>query len=138
MNKILNTLLQKFNSLEQLEQHQAYARQVQAMTKTPRSATYKPAFSMGYRGFPRTMNKLGSTPAPTIDQVRKLERAYMCKLVVKRGLIYFRDGTAFTHERGKAYRISVMDEVITSIHNPFEGLTINEHGWISKLDKTGG
>jgi len=25
----------------------------------------------------------------------------------------------------------------TRIHNPFEGLTINEHGWISKLDKKG-
>ena len=111
MNKILNTLLQKFNSLEQLEQHQAYARQVQAMTKTPRSATYKPAFSMGYRGFPRTMNRLGSTSAPTIDQVRKLEQTYMCKLHVKRGLIYFKDGTVFTHDRGKTYRHAVMEDM---------------------------
>jgi len=58
---------------------------------------YKPAFTCGFRGFPRTEIPLGITPAPTIDQVRRLERKYKTKLIVKLGLIYFKkDGEMFT------------------------------------------
>jgi hypothetical protein len=63
---------------------------------------YKPAFSMGFRGFPRTETPLGRTPAPTIDQVRELEKKYKVKLIVKEGLVYFKYGEElFTHERAK-------------------------------------
>lgn len=89
--------------------------QLRSAQKPARSTTYKPAFSMGFRGAARTMTPPGNIPAPTIDQVRKLEQAYMCRLDVKHGLIYFKDGTPFTHERGKNYRHEVMQEMVAEI-----------------------
>jgi hypothetical protein len=50
---------------------------------------YKPSFSMGFRGFERKTVPNGTYPAPTIDQVRNIERKYNIKLHVKRGLMYF-------------------------------------------------
>lgn len=111
MNKIINNLLQRFTNIDALEQQQKYARAVQALQRTPRKDTFKPRASHGFRGLPRTL-KQHFVPAPTIDQVRKLERTYMCRLIVKGGLIYFRDGTPFTHERGKNYRHEVMQEMV--------------------------
>jgi hypothetical protein len=113
----MSTKIQQFlsrfgNTNAKMEQFQALMRQLQGAQKAPRSTTFKPAFTCGFRGWPRTMTRPGSIPAPTIDQVRRLERAYMCKLHVKQGLIYFTDGTPFTHERGHAYRHSVMEEMV--------------------------
>lgn len=84
-----------------------------AAKRIQRASMHKPAFSMGHRGFPRTM-RLGKVAAPTIDQVRKLERAYMCKLIVKDGLLYFRDNDniPFSHEAGRAYRHAVMSNMV--------------------------
>lgn len=111
MNKILSNLLQRFNSSANVEQAQQYAKAIRTMSRPPRSATYKPAFSMGYRGARRSMNPLGRIPAPRIDEVRKLERAYLCKLIVKKGLLYFRNtDIAFTNARGKDHRHAVMQE----------------------------
>ena len=90
---------------------QDMARKMRQVTKqAQRAAMHKPIFSMGFRGYPRVLN-VGHIPAPTLDQVRSLERAYLCKLTVKHGLIYFR-GTdiAFTHDRGKEHRHALMQE----------------------------
>lgn len=113
MSTRIQQMLARFgqSNNEAMERFSALMRQLRAAQKPPRSTTFKPAFSMGYRGAPRTMTRPGSIPAPTIDQVRRLERAYMCRLHVKGGLIYFKDGTPFTHERGRAYRHSVMEEM---------------------------
>lgn len=111
MNTKLQQALQRFANRHSLDKFQAMMDMLRLARKTPRNQTYKSAFSMGYRGFPRTMTPRGRIKAPTIDQVRRLERAYMCKLHVKDGgLLYFRDGTPFTHERGRAYRYEVMQE----------------------------
>jgi hypothetical protein len=66
---------------------------------------YKPASSTGFRGSPKTSVRPGSVPAPTIDQVRRLEKAYMLKLDVHRGIMYFKsDQTVFSHNSAKARR----------------------------------
>lgn len=113
MSTIIQNILNRFNNNSKMYQFQDLMRKLRAAQKPPRSTTYKPAFTCGFRGLPRTLKPLGSIPAPTIDQVRKLERAYMCKLTVKRGVIYFR-GTdiAFTHDRGKEYRHAAMQEKV--------------------------
>lgn len=62
----------------------------------------KPYFTMGYRGFPRVPRILGTASAPTIDQVRNLERKYKTRLHVKMGLIYFKsDGVLFNADEAK-------------------------------------
>jgi hypothetical protein len=52
---------------------------------------YKRAFTCGYRGWPRSHTPPGLWPAPTIDQVRFLERSMGVRLHVKAGDIYIRD-----------------------------------------------
>lgn len=73
---------------------------------------YKPAFTCGFRGFPRMSYPPGMTPAPTLDQVRRLERKYSTKLVVHRGLIFFKQGgDMFTKDiaaKRKAVKLSGM------------------------------
>lgn len=59
---------------------------------------YKPCFSMGYRGYPKSLTPRGLVPAPTIDQVRFLEREYGHRLMVRYGTIRFRDGSLFSPE----------------------------------------
>ena len=84
--------------------------------KTMRPKRYKPAFTMGFRGFPKTYKPCGSVPAPTMDQVRKLERASMPKLHVKAGgLLYFKeDGRVFTREEAAKRRNGKMIEMAES------------------------
>lgn len=66
---------------------------------------HKPASSYGFRGSPRTAVPCGSIPAPTIDQVRRIEQAYMIKIDVHHGIMYFKNEiTAFTHEEAKNRR----------------------------------
>lgn len=74
---------------------------------------YKPAFTCGFRGFARRMKPPGSVPAPTIDQVRRLERTYACKIIVKAGWMYFKEGgQIFTEEEAAIRQIdkAVMPE----------------------------
>jgi hypothetical protein len=75
--------------------------------KSMRPKRYKPAFTMGFRGFPKTYKPCGSVPAPTIDQVRHIERKYGQRLHVKSGvgpdglggLMFFKtDGVMYTPE----------------------------------------
>jgi hypothetical protein len=67
--------------------------------KQLRPPRFKPAFSMGHRGFPKTMNRPGSVPAPTIDQVRHAERKYGQRIHVKRGVMFFKsDGLMWTKD----------------------------------------
>lgn len=68
--------------------------------KKLRPPRFKPAFSMGYRGNPKTETRPGSTPAPTIDQVRNRERKYGQRIHVRNGLMFFAaDGVMWTkHE----------------------------------------
>lgn len=71
--------------------------------KKLRPPRYKPAFSCGYRGWPKTETPLGSVPAPTLDQVRNRERKYGQRIHVKRGIMFFKtDGVMWTkHEAMK-------------------------------------
>lgn len=70
--------------------------------KRLRPTRYKPAFSMGYRGTPKQFEAPGQTPAPTIDQVRRLERKYGQKLHVRLGVMHFAsDGVLFDKEEAK-------------------------------------
>jgi hypothetical protein len=74
---------------------------------------YKPASSYGFRGSPRSSTRCGSVPAPTLDQVRKLEQAYMLRLIVKTGIIYFKsDDTVFDHNSAKARRQEKLQAMI--------------------------
>ena len=67
------------------------------LLKRLRPPRYKRAFSMGFRGLPKEATRLGSTAAPTIDQVRARERKYGQRIHVKQGLMFFKtDGAIFT------------------------------------------
>ena len=64
-----------------------------------RPPRYKPAFSCGYRGWPKTTTPCGSIPAPTMDQVRDRERYFGLKIHVKNGLMFFAsDGRMWTRD----------------------------------------
>ena len=67
--------------------------------RRPGPTLYKSAVS----GFPRSSQRCGSVPAPTMDQVRKIERTYGQRLDVKAGLMYFKgEDLLFTqHEAQK-------------------------------------
>lgn len=71
--------------------------------KRMRPKRYKPAFSMGYRGFPKSTERPGRIPAPTIDQVRHRERKYGQRIHVKQGgIMYFKsDGLMWTADEAK-------------------------------------
>lgn len=81
-------------------------RQKNRRPKLDKGRMYKSATS----GFPRSSKPCGSVPAPTIDQVRQLEQAYMLKLDVHHGIIYFKeDQTVFSKDeaakrRGNTYK----------------------------------
>jgi len=69
--------------------------------KKLRPPRYKPAFTMGFRGFPKTESPCGTVKAPTQNQVRRLERKYETRLHVKAsgttGLLFFAaDGVMFS------------------------------------------
>ena len=109
MNRITQ-MLRRFTNDDTM---QDFARKIRAMQRPPRSATYKPAASYGFRGAPRTLTPLGSTPAPTIDQVRNLERAYLCKIHVRQGIMYFRnEDIPFTHEEAEARRTAKLQTML--------------------------
>lgn len=57
--------------------------------KSMRPKRYRPAFTMGYRGLPKTYVRPGAMAAPTIDQVRDRERKYGQRIHVKQGLMFF-------------------------------------------------
>ena len=62
----------------------------------------RPMYKSATSGFPRSSKPCGSVPAPTLDQVRNIERAYMIKIDVRGGLMYFKhEATLFSHEQGK-------------------------------------
>ena len=64
-----------------------------------RPTRYRPAFSMGYRGFAKTEKPCGTVPAPTIDQVRARERKYGQRIGVRNGIMFFlSDWTMWTKE----------------------------------------
>lgn len=118
MNRILNML----SSLLRIGKSPYAEPPSKKELKAARPPRYKPAFSCGFRGFPKTHTPIGSVPAPTIDQVRKLERTFMCKLVVKQGVIYFReDDKAFSHAEALARRQTRMEELYSELDD--EGLT---------------
>lgn len=58
--------------------------------KNSTKTSYKPAFSIGFRGKPRTYSNPSGIPAPTLDQVRRREREFRTRIVVKKGLMYFK------------------------------------------------
>lgn len=68
----------------------------------------KPFAHHGYRGLPKNeMGTVGAIPAPTIDQVRNLERKYGQKLHVRLGVIHFAsDGVLFDKEEAKLRQAS--------------------------------
>lgn len=118
MSSRIQQMLARFgqSNNEAMERFKALMMSLRAAQRPPRSETYKPAFTCGFRGAPRTMKPLGSIPAPTIDQVRNLERAYMCRLHVRNGLMYFK-GTniAFSHKLGHDHREARMREMMADI-----------------------
>lgn len=70
--------------------------------KKLRPPRYKPAFSMGHRGFPKTLRRPGHKAAPTIDEVRHRERKYGQKIHIKEGLMFFAsDGIMWTKEEAQ-------------------------------------
>jgi len=70
--------------------------------KKLRPPRFKPAFSMGFRGAPKTENRPGSIPAPTIDQVRYRELKYGQRIHVKNGLMFFAsDGIMWTADEAE-------------------------------------
>ena len=93
------------------------SRNLRKLAKPLRRNTYKPAFTMGFRGMPRRTPDPWSQPvAPTLDEVRAIERAYMVKLHVKKGFMYFKDtGEAFTHAEGEKRRKERIKAMITEV-----------------------
>jgi hypothetical protein len=70
--------------------------------KRLRPSRYKSAFSMGFRGTPKTYVRRGAMPAPTIDQVRDRERKYGQRIHVKQGLMFFaKDGIMWTADEAR-------------------------------------
>ena len=66
--------------------------------RKPGPTLYKSAVS----GFPRSSQRCGSVPAPTMDQVRKIEREYGQRLRVFQGVMFFKeDSVLFTKEEGQ-------------------------------------
>lgn len=94
-------MLDSFRYQEQRETMQGIVRALRQSRRAPRSITFKPAFSVGFRGWPRTLEHTRQ-PAPTIDQVRNLEQKYGEKLIVAKGLVWFKDKVPFTHEKAQA------------------------------------
>lgn len=107
-NSFIQNMLSKFTTRKDtMTDFNGLMQTLRAAQKVKRKYTYKPAFSMGFRGAPRTTKPTGMTPAPTIDQVRNIERAYLCRIHVKNGVMYFKNtSTAFTPERGKKHRMT--------------------------------
>lgn len=82
-------------------------------TGRARMGRYEFKYKSATSGFPRSTKPCGSIPAPTLDQVRRLERAYMTRLHVKLGLLYFKsDGTIFTKESAMARRQEKMQGMV--------------------------
>lgn len=70
--------------------------------KQMRPKRFRPAFSMGFRGWPKTENRPGVIAAPTIDQVRYRERKYGQRIHVKNGLMFFAsDGVMWTKDEAE-------------------------------------
>jgi len=98
---------------------------------------FKPVSSSGYRGFPRTFKDRHMTSAPSRDQRRTLERAYMTRLHTKDGLLYFKyDGVLFSHEEAKKRRYNTMADMHTNLlidarlemdEDVFEKVTIDQN-----------
>jgi hypothetical protein len=65
--------------------------------KTHTAPRYKPFFTTGFRGFPKSFIPIGVIPAPTLDQVRWYEREYKVKLQVKLGKMFHKhSGKSFS------------------------------------------
>jgi hypothetical protein len=70
--------------------------------KKMRPPRYKPASSVGFRGFPKTSKYPGNKAAPTLDQVRNCERKYGQRIHVKNGLMFFAsDGFMWSKEEAR-------------------------------------
>lgn len=83
--------------------------------KRLRPSRFKSAFSIGFRGWPKTYMRKGAMPAPTIDQVRDRERKYGQRIHVKRGLMFFAsDGIMWTASEA-AYRQERDDPYVLTI-----------------------
>ena len=95
--KIANYMSKHASGLEQ------YAKEIlptRKQLKKLRPPRYKAAFSIGFRGYPKSYNRPGAMAAPSLDQVRFIERTYGQKIHVKNGLMFFAsDGIMYTsHE----------------------------------------
>lgn len=86
----MNELIDTFNMLKTIMTAKKEAAKPLGRTK--------PFFSMGHRGFAKTPLPIGRIPAPTLDQVRKIERQIKRKLHVKFGALYEKDGKPYVPE----------------------------------------
>jgi len=78
----------------------------------------RPMYKSATSGFPRSSKPCGSVPAPTLDEVRWLERAFMCRIDVRGGLMYFRhEATLFdqdvAHDRRQVKLQAMFDGLVT-------------------------
>ena len=114
MSRMMNIL----SSIMRMGRHPLAAPPTKKQLKADRPPRYKPLFTCGFRGFPKTYTPIGQARAPTIDEVRTLERSYMCRLDVKQGLIYFReDGKAFSHDEARSRRQARMEKLYSDLND---------------------
>jgi hypothetical protein len=91
-------LSKRFHKTPEKPAIKTYHTELKSKPKVPKPAVrsrYKPAFTCGFRGWPRTFRPLGSIPAPTLDQVRRLEQEAGQKLKVMDGKVYYRNDKPF-------------------------------------------
>jgi hypothetical protein len=67
---------------------------------TARQAT-KPCASHGYRGLPHSQSLRDRPKAPTLDQVRLLERTFNIKLHVRQGILCSPEGVVFDWDKAE-------------------------------------
>jgi len=61
---------------------------------------FKSTFSCGFRGWPRSHQQRGLTVAPTMEQVKALEKAWGQRLMVKGGAVYVKKTWALISRPG--------------------------------------
>jgi hypothetical protein len=100
--KVLRKLLNAFAGMDSMENNVSVPTKGRNKRRRYRTKTRVPMYKSAVSGFPRTSTPCGSIPAPTMDQVRRIEQKYKIKLHVKQGLLYFRDGQIFNRNAAKA------------------------------------